>query len=160
MLDITDNIAAVIQDLENLPGRIQASGRSFFARKENDLYTEARAILEQVVYLEVPETEAYTRRGTSTSSLGILNSLVVFPTEEGGVTIGITSESSAAADTIPVTNVGKAFSDTYAAYMITGGGFLAMSNVPDVRNFLEAWARYFEITIPYEYFREVVVKSV
>ena len=74
--------------------------------------------------------------------------------------LGITSPSSQSADTLPVTPIGQSFSDTYAAYMITGGGFLEEPLGTDVRNFLDVWAHFFFLTIPYEYLKEVVIPSV
>ena len=157
MITVKSNIPDVVKDLMEFPSRLAAAKPSFFEKKVPELYDQGRDIVEQVVYAAFPEGD-YVRRGTTTGDLGILNSVVSFRSEQGMV-LGITSPSSRSADTIPVTPIGQSFSDTYAAYMITGGGFLEPLGT-DVRNFLEVWAQFFSVTLPSEYLEEVVIPSV
>jgi hypothetical protein len=156
---ITHNLNAVIADLKSIPLRITLNSSAYFQRKQNEIYEQGREIVEQVVYIAFPEG-SYTRRGTSTSNLGILNSIVAFPNASSdGVLLGITSASSAIADTVPKTAVGRGQFDTYAGWMITGGGFLEPLGT-DVRDFLDVWRQFFSITLPYDFMKEVVIPSI
>lgn len=160
MIDIRDNITAIISDLRDIPNRIDAAIPPFFRANRGEMLQNGREIVHQVVYVSFPEGKKYIRRGTTTTSLGILNSIVAQPNQQGnGNIIGITTSSSALADTIPKTVVGRAFADSYAAYMITGGGFLEPLGT-DIRNFLDVWEKYFEVTLPYKFLKDVVIPAV
>ena len=159
MITIDSNIANVKKDLGRIPSRILGEAEDFFKDNEDEMYADGRRLMEQVVYMSFPEGN-YVRRGTSTGNLGILNSIITSLSKDGsGVALGISSGSSAIADTIPLTAKGRAMADTYAAFMITGGGFLEPLGT-DVRDFLEVWVRFFELTLPYKYLRDAVIPAV
>jgi hypothetical protein len=157
MLKIKSNIPQVINGLNALPARIDTLSTRFFTKSEKRFLREGRKIVEEVVYMAFPERN-YDRRGTTTRTQGILNSIVVLP-QGHGVTLGITSGSSALADTIPKTRAGKQKFDTYAGWMITGGGFLEPLGI-DIRNFLDVWLFFFGNTLPEQYMDQVITPAV
>jgi hypothetical protein len=158
MIRISTNIKDVKRGLRSVLPRVQAATPGFFKSQQGGVQQQGKDIVRQVVYAAFPEGK-YKRRGTSTAAHGILNSITTLLDRSGnGITLGILSGSSALADTIPKTPRGRAVSDTYAAFMITGGGFLAPLGT-DVRDFLEVWVRFFEITLPHKYLRDVVIPA-
>ncbi len=159
MITLTDNIATVKADLATIPARIQAASTAFFGNQQVGVQQQGKVIVEQVVYASVPESQ-YIRRGTSAADKGILNSITTsLKKSGGGLVLGISSPKSVIADTIPKTVAGRAVADTYAAFMITGGGFLEPLGT-DVRDFLDVWANFFSVTLPPKFMREVVVPAI
>ncbi len=159
MINIKSNIATVKADLATVHARIQAASTPFFANQQLGVRQQGRVIVQQVVYASVPEGQ-YVRRGTSTADKGILNSITTSLRKGGGgLVLGISSSKSVIADTVPKTVAGRSVADTYAAFMITGGGFLEPLGT-DVRDFLDVWANFFSVTIPPRFVRDVVVPAV